>query len=603
MAIGDNQGNTYKGTEGHQRAFILGQPELDPQKEMVNLALQNEANKVKAAQQTAKNDAGKKADLDKKIKEGLPDYFYPHDIEIKDQMNKLLDVGGQIMANGGDPFSGTHPFEREFQKQFVRYNKMGAYSKQIKDLYEADRNSYNPDKFELGSYEDRMSWYENTPLNKAVDESLLPPTLVPKNPVFELQKTYGELAQKVGVNNKDPQPQDLDQAITIMMADPASKDFVPTIQASIAKLTPEDKKQLEEQAKAQNISPEQLLARNQFQTYFRKEPLDLNKVIDDSMPTGDVRSSEYSKEDISGVTTGGRNKTDVLAPEKALKHAESQLVLQPQLYEAIVKGGGKNDDGTPIVNEKQAAKWLANVYQTRYKTIRETESIVSRESGAGDGTGLGEKEAKKDSDLWYNLLMRTETPETAGYYAKIQKKFGFSAEEAKTWAQRQAAAFMKGAKNEKGETMGDADIVLQNEITNPLTVQGGIVIPHNPLIKIGKGRTQKVKKTVLENGEQKVIDVEEFVPGETETISTNPNDKAHRKQADMDTYWKAGVKTRGKRFETIFDESINATPSEVPTGITTNNAQDDINEVGILNKKSKNSKTNSLPTKGSADDF
>jgi hypothetical protein len=596
MAVGDNQGNTYKGTEGHQRAFILGNPELDPQKEMVGLALKNEETKIKNEAAKVKTNAAKKADLDKKIKEGLPDYFYPHDVEIKDQMNKLLDVGGEIMANGGDPFNGTHPYEREFQKQFVRYNKMGEYSKQIKAMYENDRKMYDPNKHEYGSHVINQDWYKNTSLNKAVDESLMPPPLVPKNPVFELQKTYGELAQKVGVNNKDPQPQDLDQAISIMMADPTSKDFVPTIQASIAKLAPEDKKQLEEQAKAQNISPEQLLARNQFQTYFRKEPIDLNKVIDDSMPTGDVRSNVNSYEDPSGVTTGTKSKKDVLAPEKALKHAESQLVLQPQLYQAIVKGGGKNDDGTPIVNEKQAAQWLANVYQTRYKTIRESERTTSRESGAGDGTGLGEEEAKKDSDLWYNLLMRTETPQTAGYYAKIQKKFGFSAEEAKTWAQRQAAAFMKGTKNEKGEVMGDADIVLQNEITNPLTVENGIVVPHNPLIKIGKGRSQKVKKTVLENGEQKVIEVDEFVPGETETISTNPNDQAHRKQADMDTYWKAGIKTRGKRFETIFDESINATPSEVPTGVTTKNAQDAIPEKGVWNKGNSKSKTKTINT-------
>jgi hypothetical protein len=594
MAVGDNQGTVYTGNEGHQRAFIFGNPTTKPQEDLINLALKKEGDKVKIAEAQAKKQQATKENLAKKMQD-MPEHFYAHDPEIKEQQEKILKIGADIMSNGADPFTGTDPLSLEFRKQFTRHEKMAEYSKQIKSLFEADRNSFNPDKFTLDSYNTRMDFYPTVKLNKAVDEGLLPPNLVPKNPVFELQKTYGDLAQKVGMNNKDPQPQDLDQAINIMMTDPASKDFVPTINAAMNKLSPEDKKQLEEQAKGQNITPQQLLARNQFQTYFRKEPLDLNKVIDDSMPTGDVRSSKNSQEDMSGVTIGNSSKTDVLAPEKALKHAESQLVLQPQLYEAILKGGGKNEDGTPITDEKQAAKWLANVYQTRYKTIRESERTTSRESGAGDGTGLGEKEAKRDSDMWRSFLTRTENSETIPYLEQLEKKHGWTRAQAMTHLQKQAAEFMNGTKTANGQTINGASVILPGETAtivqkDPLTGQDTEIGVSDPHIKldIGTEGSEDVKSIV--DGKEVTTKKKVFIPSNNEFFSVNPNSPTYRQKSSLDTHWKQAVKSRGKRFEDIIKGGILEDVTEVPKGITVNNAQDAVPEKGIWNKGKNNSK-------------
>ena len=445
-----------------------------------------------------------------------------------------------------------------------------------------------------------MAWYENTPLGKAVDESLLPPTLNPKNPVFELQKTYGELAQKIGLNNKDPQPQDIDQAITIMANDPASKDFMPTINTAYNQLDPDTKAQLDNQAKGQGIDPRMLLARNQLQTYFRKEPLDLNKAIDDSMPTGDVRTTGYSKEDLGGVTRYGKSKTDTLSDDKAIKHATAQLVLQPQLYKAIVDGGGQNPDGTPISNEKQAAAWLAEVYKTRYKTVKENESGISREGKGAEG--MGEEEAKKDSDLWYSLLMRTENADTQKYYQQIQKKFGFSLEEAKTWAQKQAASFAKGAKTPKGEIVSDVAVILPGDqqtvrIPNPLTGESADITFQDPVVRFDVGQKGKESRKSIKDGQEVTEQIDVFNKTGEEAISTNPNTDLHRKKSDMDTYWKQGVGTRGKRFEQLFQESIEDTPETVIKGVTA--ADEDVlgtsQKQGIIPVKTKTTTTKEKP--------
>lgn len=548
MGVGDGQGSTYIGTEGHQKAFILGNPKDNAHEDLVNMAIKTEGDKIKAAENKAKTENERKAALDKKVKEGLGDYFYPHDIEVKAQANKLLDMGAEIMANGADPWTATDPYSREFQKQFVRYNKMGDYSKQIKSLYEADRNNYDPAKFELDSYENRMSWYDNTPLGKAVDESLLPPTLVPKNPVFELQKTYGELAQKIGVNNKDPNPQHLDQAISIMMTDPASKDFLPTITTAYNKLDPTTKDQLDAQAKGEGIDPKQLLARNQLQTYFAKEPFNIDKAIEDSMPTGDVVSTSKGYENEAGTHTERSSKTDVLSPEKSLKHAEGQLVLQPQLLEAIKKNA-KNPDGTPITDEKQAAKWLSELYQTRYKTIRETQSDTTRKKYGLDG--VGDKERNQDNDLWRSMFMRVDNAESRPFIEKLMQKHGWTEEQAKTRLQEHAAGLIVGTTTPDGATITKAKVIMpgENDFKNPITGQM-VKVTKFPVIEVKEQRKIKKGEKYFKDGKEVTAVEDGMTEPITKYISTDPNDKMnYHQKAEQDKMYLQGTKQQGKLYK------------------------------------------------------
>ena len=303
MPVGGKQGNIYQNRQGTGLATILDKTNTSP---YLDKALKSIPKRLTPEQ--------RQANLMKKMNASKPEWWWKHNDELDVQFNNLLDYGAKLMEAGvDDPFAATGKEARAFQQGLLDLENSAQLSKQLEGQYEADRKKYNPEKHSLEAGERNYNFYDQNSLADIKDQGMLPPMFEFKEPDFELAKYYGDLAKNLGTSNKDPDVDDFDLAIQQALNDPSASDFGVALNQTIQNLTPDELQALNDQATAAQKTPQEILGRNQLESYFKTEPLNVDDIVDDIFPGYETISKSIEKKE--GVTS--KSMTKQVLPKKA----------------------------------------------------------------------------------------------------------------------------------------------------------------------------------------------------------------------------------------------------------------------------------------------
>ena len=395
--VGTDLGNVYKSKEGFGRAFIL--PEDDDALKALNFLVANQAKQQAAAKKT-KSDKEKAAKS--KLKElSQTEWWVKHDNELQGNMDKLLQLGSNLMAAGiKDPFSSTNPAAQQFQKEALRIQNRAQNSKQLKAMYNNTQQKIeqNPKMYSPESIKSIDEYYNNNNLETIEETGAMPPRLKHIDPAFDMQKYYGTFASNLGAKNEDPSDMDFREVIGIGLNDPANAGYKDALASQLDDMMqPENKLQLDAlKATAEDLGldPEkdllQALGVTQLKSYFGTKPIDVPLKIKDFLPK--VHKYAKTEEDVAGVKQTTKNW--YLQPEKLKNAAKAFIDLNPRVVQQLL------DDGA-IEKKADAQEWVEKYMSSQVETLFETS--VTREKDGKYG-GYGEDEANKDNDIWYQAF-------------------------------------------------------------------------------------------------------------------------------------------------------------------------------------------------------
>jgi hypothetical protein len=462
--IGFGQGQLYDKVEGNAKAAILkgGKEALQAGQDVADIEL-NFAAKEKAAKEKALLAAdAKKKEATEKIKGLLPeDLWWKHGAEMQGQYDKLLDMHADLQSAGvGDPFAGTDPASRAFQKEYAKGMQMVANSNQLKDQYTKDRNeiNQNPSKYTDDSKLAVFDYYDKNTLSDITSKSLLPSNLRPVQPLHDKTKYYQTV---VDARGKDTEPTDaelFDFAKTAL-TDQGQVGYLPAMQETYDRLPAEKKEQLAKSAEdnkiaffdkeGKDISPLVIMAKEELKPYFSTEPIDIDALIEKGMPAGDVLASASSYTNQTGVTTSkssnvtslNEDKLDAAATTRLTPKVLSQLIEERRKFTVTKKDG--TTETVEVSNDETAKEYIKQAMRTRFETKKETASGTARDLSAGldKETGISKEILDKDADFYYQSLFDVVTPEKTA----IAKQFGFDLNKPEDAVKFQSSLYQQAA--------------------------------------------------------------------------------------------------------------------------------------------------------------
>lgn len=466
MAVGDNQGNVYRGREGTGQAYrLMGDPDIKYIEQPIAEAKKNKAiaqakNERAAAQKKATRQAAKKA------MEVQPEWFWAHQQEMQGRLDKVMDLGAQIMSAGvDDPFSATDEASIKFQKELANLNLMQKLSMQIKDRYNKDREKILADKdnkFTIDSKDALEDWYRNNSLEKISKDGILPPNLRYNTPKMNVEKTNREMAK--GIDDDAPLRNFVEVALG---TGGTNQEYFDNHKQLYDEMPQDAKDQLKAEAASLGVTTDEgmpmFLAAKWMKSYKGGDkPFDIAKATK-GLDIGLV-TRKWAKEEGNRMKSG---MTQELPIKKAMQASLAWADANPWEVEKMINKGlsynvyeyDKNGNfefvERKVVEDREDAaemvamhKLLTAPRQTSYKDDITFRNEMERKFGIGDDEML------EDFDLWWEAL---------------QGNLGDNDQEKKL-NQDRAASFLKGTKYRNYE-ISDARIKLGDAMPRSLPGQ------------------------------------------------------------------------------------------------------------------------------------
>jgi len=474
--VGSNQGTSYDKVEGNAKAFILkgDNKALDAANNVadleINLLAKQKADKEKALLAA---DA-KKKEAAEKLKSLTPDdLWHKHQAEMQGQYDGLIDKLAQLQGAGvTDPFSATDEASRLFQKEFALAQQMAASSQQLKEQHMKDRAEINanPSRYTDDSKLAVYDFYNANPLRDIVSKSLLPPQLRPTQPMHDKTKYYQTI---VDARGKETEPTDLEMFdfAKTALTDQGQVGYLAAMEETYDKLPAKEKERLAKLAEANGISfiqgdkdlsPLVVMAKEEIKPYFSTKPIDIDQLIVDNMPAGDIVSSATSYENMAGVTTSKSSRSKTLDEEKL--DVAARGMLSPKLLDQLIQDkktysitlNGKPETIT-VSNEETAKEFIKQQMRARFQSEKETKSGTAIDCSVAldKETGIGKEILDKDQDFYYQSLFNVNTPEKAA----VAKKFGYDLNKPEDATRFQASMYQQAAQAAIGMPRPDGTIV------------------------------------------------------------------------------------------------------------------------------------------------
>lgn len=420
MAVGDNQGNTYTGREGVDKAFILpeSRQHLNDAAKTIDFYVQQDLFKKQQAQKQKQAD---KAALNKAFE--IEEPWYVFNDEIEREAAKVFQFAQDLNAAGINPMTDPSKEANQFRMELNRVTNAAKYSKQIQKPYEQTLATYNknPDKFT----QDSKNTVYNFPKNKSIfDMAKLGetvPTLEYKMPLVDLNPDIQGIADALDKDATD------DKIFTVsnsyMMDDPQREAQIEQV---VNNMSPAEKAKLRQyqinlaEKGGLGVIPSlnQAYAHRWVKDYMgNPEPFDEAGFLKSVSSTFIQRG--YSYEDDAGVTRSG---TKLVGDEnsyrktfneslnvglkndpKMVRWYQSHLGIDYQPVERNKKGDlVPKGDRVTIKTPKDFANYLANKKFAQDKFDEKTglsREKLSKYAGIGNS-----EEIKENYDQWWKAL-------------------------------------------------------------------------------------------------------------------------------------------------------------------------------------------------------
>lgn len=202
--VGTNIGTTYSGQQGTGFATILNP----------DMSVDTAVAKMKADQESARKQ--KIAASHAKMSEKDPDYWHRHKQEISQLHDGWMDLGGQMIANGEDPYSSSSDVAIDFRKLGNKIETYSMASNQLKDEWKALQSAYTDPKKrqEVENWDEIVEFYDNPSVIDIVDNRKRAPQPKFKSPEIDTYKMQSDLVKQWQGNNKS-KVLSMDDAITL----------------------------------------------------------------------------------------------------------------------------------------------------------------------------------------------------------------------------------------------------------------------------------------------------------------------------------------------------------------------------------------------------
>lgn len=512
--VGQGQGNIYDKVEGNAKAFILKGDDkpLEAANEVadleLNLLAKQKADKDKALLAA---EAKKKEVQDKIAKVNPEDLWWKHSEETKSQYGKLSDMAADLIGAGvNDPFSGTDPASRAFQTEYAKGMQMIANSNQLNKQYIQDRNEINsnPDKYTDESKLAVLDFYDKNTLGDISSKALLPPELRPTQPLHDKTKYYQTIVDARG-NKSEPSDDELFDFAKTALTDKGQKGYLPAMEETYDKLPAKDKARLAKLAEengisliqnGKDLSPLVIMAKEEIKPYFSTEPIDIDKIIAENMPAGDITSNATSYENMSGITTSSSTRRKFLDEEKLDAAATGalsvklldQLIKEKRSYTTTING---KQETILVTNDKTALEYIKQQMRTGFQSEIETKKGTAIDFGVAldKESGMGKDILDKDQDFYYQALFDVNTPEKTS----IAAQFGFDLNKPDDRVKFQSSMYQQAAQAAIGMPQPDGSIV-KNARVEWVGRDGQTVVGLNPDITIDDFWNGSGKKLLVE---------------------------------------------------------------------------------------------------------
>lgn len=453
MAVGDNQGNTYTGREGVDKAFILpeSRQHLNDAAKTIDFYVQQDLFKKQQAQKQKQAD---KAALNKAFE--IEEPWYVFNDEIEREAAKVFQFAQDLNAAGINPMTDPSKEANQFRMELNRVTNAAKYSKQIQKPYEQTLATYNknPDKFT----QDSKNTVYNFPKNKSIfDMAKLGetvPTLEYKMPLVDLNPDIQGIAKSLEPNSTNSEILTVGNAF---MGDDPQREA--QIEQVVNNMSPAEKARLQQyqmklgkELGGEPPSLNQAYTHRWIKDYMKDpKPFDQEGFLK-GIPSTFIKSS-YSYEDDAGVTRKG---TTTMGDEKAYKKTtlerlqvgvnndpqmanwyQSHLGMEYQPMKRNKKGElVPSGDPKTINSIDDFAGYLANQKFVADKYERGTGTNRKFFSDLVKKSGRGRDEIEQNYDQWWRALhgeFADQNPdlqrEAASYLGGVLMAQGFTISE------------------------------------------------------------------------------------------------------------------------------------------------------------------------------
>lgn len=302
-AIGTQLGSVHKQRQGTGLATVLdGGDALNAatrawQYDMADLQRRD-------AERQAKREAALK-----RLQSFSPEWFYKHNFEMKSALDAHLGKGAELLGRGvADPFTGTDAESVAFQKEHARLTAMSNASMQVKERWDALQKQVaasSPDDYDPRSIANAVSFFD-IPLSEIIESGASPVTLQKKRPFLQMNEFIGKnmAAWQAARGGEQPSDGEVFEFVNSLANEPANRQqFVEGYASKLAQIEPDEKKRLEDTARAGGREVWQQMAyEDALRFRKRREAFDLQKELQQAakMAEGGVSYSEWSTPDSFG---------------------------------------------------------------------------------------------------------------------------------------------------------------------------------------------------------------------------------------------------------------------------------------------------------------
>lgn len=388
MAVGDNQGNTYKSREGFGEAFILPGMNLGPLQYAVEakrrMGAQKQAQKVATAQQLQE-------DFNKMFVN--PDVWVVHDKSKQALVDELQELGTQAWSQGVNPERGTDDTSLAYQDKLREIDNFADYSTQMKDQYEkfAQIIDKNPDNYTDASKAAILNYFNTDPREISKSQTA-PPLLEHKTPSFILETHDIAFAKgAAGSGKKEWEDEDIQLLADKSLDNPKVKN---AIDSMINKMSPEQKAMLAEEARQNGLTPDRHLRFKTLRPHFMEETVDLDAFEKSLTPA--IRTARTEDETGRSVEVKGldNKKLDAYLRLEILPNSK-------YVKEGIAEGRFDDYEGAIKYNKDLIKSRTGSSYKEYRKNVT-------------DFGGYTRNEVEDNEDQWY-IDLKAGKSEAAKY--------------------------------------------------------------------------------------------------------------------------------------------------------------------------------------------
>lgn len=385
--VGTQTGSVHRQREGTGLAHILtGDKAVDTYGRLWEVG-QAERQKRDAAA-AAKKDAAIKG-----LKEFAPEFAYQHRQEIQPQLEGHIQKGAEMMAGGGDPFTGVSPEAIAWQKEHQRISALAQHSMQVQKENTAlmqDLEKTDPSEYTAESLQAALQW-RDTPLSKLFESGAARPPLQKKRAWTDASEFIGKNMRLWEEGHEGAEPRAVEDFVTNLLQQPANADKIAAYAQKFAELPEKEKERITNAAKDGGREVMFQMGLEDALRYQKgKEPFDYQKEMDKSATdaTSRISYSEWQKGD-----TSGRAPKKGEIDKQAQNAAEETFNSRPDWATYFDRNGE-----LPRGKEETDASYFPRVKGLLAKKVKDRMKADSEYKVTP--TGAGDAKKKESSDLF-----------------------------------------------------------------------------------------------------------------------------------------------------------------------------------------------------------